>query len=119
MVASLYTIDPLEGGLVASCIGGGVCAGQFLGSWIAVPGGLLRFKLIFISCGLCAFVAALAGATHSQATGSALAVCAGLMVVSTKIYVPYAALNETATLTFLATFAGTLGSDCIHRCYDR
>jgi hypothetical protein len=88
----------------------GVCAGQFLGSWLAVPGGHLRFKLIFVSAGLCAFVAALAGASDSQATGSALAVCAGLMVGLLEVVVSTVVTIVIDDQSEIGTAAGVFGS---------
>ncbi|EME43735.1 hypothetical protein DOTSEDRAFT_171572 [Dothistroma septosporum NZE10] len=110
MVAALYTTDVVEAGLVASCVGGGVCAGQFLGSWLAVPGGHFRVKLIAVSCGVCAFVAGLAGATDSQATGSALAVCAGLMVGILEVFVSTAVTIVIDDQSEIGLAAGVFGS---------
>lgn len=110
MVAALYTQDVITAGLVASCIGSGVCAGQFIGSWIAVPGGMLKYKLIFISCGLCAFVAGLAGATDSQATGSALAVMGGVMVGLLEVIVSTAVTIVIDDQSEIGTAAGVFGS---------
>ncbi|KAK3672123.1 hypothetical protein LTR78_008094 [Recurvomyces mirabilis] len=110
MVGSLYTSDPIKGGLVASCIGAGVCAGQTIGSWIAVPGGHMKLKLIVISSGLCAFVAALSGATDSQAIGSALAVCAGLMVGLLEVIVSTIVTIVIADQSEIGAAAGVFGS---------
>lgn len=110
MVAALYTTDIIEGGLVATCIGAGVVAGQFIGAWIAVPGGMLRLKLIFISCALCAFIAGLAGATNSQATGSALAVCGGLAVGLLEVIVSTVVTIIIDDQSEIGTAAGVFGS---------
>lgn len=110
MVASLYTTDPIEGGLVASCVGAGVCAGQFIGSWIAVPGGQMRLKLVFSAVGLCAFVAGLAGATDSKAAGSALAVCGGLMVGLLEVIVSTVVTIVIDDQSEIGTAAGVFGS---------
>lgn len=77
MVATLFETDVVRGGLVSCAVGGGVCTGQFLGSWLAVPGGHLKFKLIFVTASMMAFLAGLAGATDSENTAVALAVIAG------------------------------------------
>ncbi|CAK1365717.1 unnamed protein product [Cercospora beticola] len=110
MVASLYTTDPIEGGLVASCVGAGVCAGQFIGSWIAVPGGQMRLKLVFSAVGLCAFVAGLAGATDSKAAGSALAVCGGLMVGLLEVIVSTVVTIVIDDQSEIGAAAGVFGS---------
>lgn len=110
MVAALYTVDIVRGGLIASCIGSGVCAGQFIGSWLAVPGGMLKYKLIFISCALCAFVAGLAGATNSEATGSALAVCGGFAVGFLEVIVSTAVTIVIDDQSEIGTAAGVFGS---------
>lgn len=80
MVATIFTADVVEGGLLSCTVGGGACAGYFIGSWIAVPGGHMKYKLMFAAAGLCAFVGGVAGAVESQATASALATCGGIMV---------------------------------------
>lgn len=77
MVATLFETDVIKGGLVSCAVGGGVCAGQFLASWLTLPGGHIRAKLVFVSSGMTAFLAGLAGATDSETTATALAVMAG------------------------------------------
>ena len=77
MVATLFEMDIVRSGLVSCALGGGVCAGQSIGSWLAVPGGHLKYKLIFVTGGMLAFLAGLAGATEHEGTAVALAVMAG------------------------------------------
>lgn len=77
MVATLFEMDIVRSGLVSCALGGGVCAGQSIGSWLAVPGGHLKYKLIFVTGGMLAFFAGLAGATEHEGTAVALAVMAG------------------------------------------
>lgn len=110
MVATLYTTNVVRAGLVSSCVGGGVCAGQFIGSLIATPGGNFRFKLIFVSCGTCAFVGGLAGATRSQAIGEALAVCAGFMVGVLEVFVSTAVTIVIDDQSEIGLAAGVFGS---------
>lgn len=80
MVVTLFETDIIRSGLVSCAVGGGVCAGQFIGAWIAVPGGHLKLKLIFSAAGTMGFVAAMAGATDNEQMATALAICSGLMV---------------------------------------
>ena len=110
MVAALYTTNVVEAGLVSCAVGGGVCAGQAIGSVIAVPGGKLRFKLIFISAGLCAFTAGLAGATNSQAIGSALATCAGLCIGMLEVIISTVVTIVLDDQSEIGTGAGVFGS---------
>ena len=110
MVATLYTTNVVRAGLVSSCVGGGVCAGQFIGSLIATPGGRFRFKLIFVSCGTCAFVGALAGTTRNQAMGEALAVCAGFMVGVLEVCVSTAVTIVIDDQSEIGMAAGVFGS---------
>ena len=110
MVAFLYTTDIVEGGLVSCCVGGGVVAGQFFGSWLAVPGGHLKYKLMFVTAGLCAFVAGLAGATNSQALGSTLAVLSGLMVGLLEVSVSTMVTIVIEDQSEMGTGAGVFGS---------
>lgn len=110
MVAALYTKDILKAGLISCATGGGVCAGQFVGSFIAVPGGKLKVKLIVISAGLCAFTAALAGATHSQATGSALATCAGISIGMLEVIISTVVTIVLDDQSEMGTGAGVFGS---------
>jgi hypothetical protein len=110
MVATLYTTDVVHAGLVSSCVSGGVCAGQFIGSLIAAPGGRFRLKLIFVSCGTCAFVGGLAGATHNQAIGEALAVCGGFMVGVLEVFVSTAVTIVIDDQSEIGLAAGVFGS---------
>jgi hypothetical protein len=110
MVATLYTTDVVEAGLVSSCIGGGVAAGMIIGSFIAVPGGHFRFKLIFSAFGTCAFVAGLAGATRSQAIGSALAVMGGFMVGLLEVFVSIAVTIVIDDQSEIGLAVGVFGS---------
>jgi hypothetical protein len=110
MVATLYTTDVVRAGLVASSIGGGVAAGMAVGSAIAVPGGRFRLKLIISTCGLCAFVAGLAGATRSEATGAALAVCGGFMVGLLEVFVSIAVTIVIDDQSEIGAAAGVFGS---------
>ena len=110
MVAALYTTDIVKAGLISCATGGGVCAGQFIGSFIAVPGGKLKIKLIVISAGLCAFTAALAGATHSQATGSALATCAGISIGMLEVIISTVVTIVLDDQSEMGTGAGVFGS---------
>ena len=110
MTAALYTTDIVEGGLVSCATGGGVCAGQLIGSFIAVPGGKLKIKLIVISAGLCAFTAGLAGATGSQATGSALATCAGLCIGMLEVIISTVVTIVLDDQSEIGTGAGVFGS---------
>jgi hypothetical protein len=71
---------------------------------------MLKYKLIFMSCGLCAFVAGLAGATHSQAVGSALAVCGGFMVGLLEVIVSTAVTIVIDDQSEIGTAAGVFGS---------
>lgn len=77
MVQSLFEADPIRGGLVSCAVGGGVCAGQFIGAFLTVPGGHIKYKMIFVTAGMTAFLAGLAGATGSECTATVLAVMAG------------------------------------------
>lgn len=110
MVATLYTTNIVEGGLISCAVGGGVCAGQLIGSFIAIPGGRLKIKLIIISAGLCAFTAALAGATGSQATGSALATCAGFCVGCLEVIISTVVTIVLDDQSEMGTGAGVFGS---------
>lgn len=80
MVVSLFEMDIVRSGLVSCAVGGGVCAGQFLGSWLAVPGGHLKGKLIFITAAMLAFLAGLAGSTEHESIAVALAVMTGTIL---------------------------------------
>ena len=79
MVAVLFTSDIVKAGLLSCAIGGGVGAGQFTASLWATIGGNFRWKLFFSVCAFTAFTAGLAGA-KTQATASALAVCASYFI---------------------------------------
>lgn len=110
MVASLYTNDIIRGGLMSCAIGGGVCGGQLIGSLIAVPGGHMRFKMMFVTACLTAFTAGLAGCTESAAAGSALATLVGIAVGVLE-----AIVSTTVTIVLddqseLGTGAGVFGS---------
>ena len=72
MIATLFSTDIVYGGLLSCAIGGGTAAGQFGGSLIATPGGHMRWKLIFVTACLTAFVGGMAGARQDQAVASAL-----------------------------------------------
>lgn len=80
MVATLFETDIVRGGLVSCAVGGGVCAGQVIGAVLAVPGGHLKWKMIFVSAGMMAFLAGIAGATDSETTATVLAVLAGKLI---------------------------------------
>lgn len=110
MTAALYTTDVVEGGLISCATGGGVCAGQLLGSFIAVPGGKLKIKLIVISAGLCAFTAGLAGAAHSQAIGSALATLAGVSIGMLEVIISTVVTIVIDDQSEMGTAAGVFGS---------
>ncbi|KAK4934506.1 hypothetical protein LTR10_024253 [Elasticomyces elasticus] len=79
MVGALITSDIVEAGLLSCAIGGGVGAGQFLGSLLASPGGHIRWKLIFSVVAFTAFSAGLAGA-KIRGTASALATLASVFI---------------------------------------
>lgn len=79
MVATLFTTDVVEGGLLVCAIGGGVAAGQFSSALWAKPGGFFRWKLFFSVIACTAFTAALAGA-KTQATASALATLSSFFI---------------------------------------
>ena len=122
MVSVLYTTDVVRGGLLSSCIGCGVAAGQFTGSLIAVPGGMLRLKIIFFSCGITAFTAGLAGATGSENVGIAMAVCTGFcvgvleVIISTAITIVIEDQSEIGAaggvFGSIRSAAGVLASKC-------
>lgn len=77
MVATIFETDIIRGGLVSCAVGGGVCAGQVVGAVLAIPGGRLKLKMIFVTAGMMAFLAGIAGATDSETTATVLAVLAG------------------------------------------
>lgn len=110
MVSILYTQDIIRGGLIVSCVGSGVALGQFTGSLIAVPGGQLRAKIIFFSCGVCAFTAGLAGATSSEKVGIALAVCAGFSVGVLEIIIATAVTIVIDDQSEIGAAGGVFGS---------
>lgn len=110
MVASLYTQDIVEGGLISCAIGGGVCCGQFIGSWIAVPGGRMKYKLMFVTAGLTAFTAGLAGCTENKAAGSACATLAGICVGVLEVMVSTTVTIVLDDQSEMGTGAGVFGS---------
>ena len=110
MVATLFETDIIRGGLVSCAVGGGVCAGQFLGSWLTVPGGHLRWKLVFVTAGMMAFLAGLAGATNSEDTAVGLAVMAGFMVGLLEVAVSTAVTIVIDDQSEIGTAAGVFGS---------
>lgn len=110
MVAALYTTDIVEAGLVSCAIGGGVCCGQFLGSYLAVPGGKLRFKMMFVTAGLTAFTAALAGCLDNQAAGSACATLAGIMIGVLEVIISTVVTIVLDDQSEMGTGAGVFGS---------
>lgn len=110
MVGALHTTDIVKGGLLSCAVVGGVCAGQFFGAWLAVPGGHLKLKMILATMGLTAFTAGLAAATDNQAVGSALAVCAGLMVGTLEVCVSTAVTIVLDDQSEMGTAAGVFGS---------
>lgn len=105
-----YTTDPVKQGLISTCIGSGVVAGQFIGSWIAVPGGFLKYKTIFYTAGLCAFTAALAGATTNKNVGSGVAVVAGLFIGLLEVTVSTVVTIVIDDQSEMGTAAGVFGS---------
>ncbi|KAK4499760.1 hypothetical protein PRZ48_007946 [Zasmidium cellare] len=110
MVASLYTTDIVRGGLISCAIGGGVCCGQFIGSWIAVPGGHMKWKLIFVTTGLTKFTAGLAGSTENEAAGSACATLAGICVGVLEVMVSTTVTIVLDDQSEMGTGAGVFGS---------
>ncbi|KAF2168747.1 hypothetical protein M409DRAFT_52771 [Zasmidium cellare ATCC 36951] len=110
MVASLYTTDIVRGGLISCAIGGGVCCGQFIGSWIAVPGGHMKWKLIFVTAGLTGFTAGLAGSTENEAAGSACATLAGICVGVLEVMVSTTVTIVLDDQSEMGTGAGVFGS---------
>lgn len=109
-VAYLYTTDIVKGGLISTTIGAGVVSGQFFGSWIAVPGGFLKLKVIFYTVGLCGFTASLAGSTHSSAVGEALAYCTGLMIGLLEVTISTVVTIVIDDQSEIGTAAGVFGS---------
>lgn len=110
MVATLFTTDIVKGGLISCAIGGGVCGGQFIGSWLAVPGGHLKHKLVLVTAGLLAFIGGLAGAGESQAIASALATCGAIMVGMLEVTVATIVTIVIDDQTEMGTAAGAFGS---------
>ncbi|KAF7190192.1 Trichothecene efflux pump TRI12 [Pseudocercospora fuligena] len=110
MVEALYTQNIIEGGLISCAIGGGVCCGQFIGSWIAVPGGRMKYKLVFSAAGLTAFTAGLAGCTANKAAGSALATLAGVCIGVIEVMVSTTVTIVLDDQSELGTGAGVFGS---------
>lgn len=109
-VAYLYTTDIVKGGLISTTIGAGVVSGQFFGSWIAVPGGFLKLKVVFYTVGLCAFTASLAGSTHSSKVGEALAYCTGLMIGLLEVTISTVVTIVIDDQSEIGTAAGVFGS---------
>lgn len=110
MVATLFETDPIRGGLVSCAVGGGVCAGQFFGSFLTVPGGHLKYKMVFVTASMTAFLAGLSGATNSESTATALAVMAGLMVGLLETAVSTAVTIVIDDQSEIGTAAGVFGS---------
>jgi hypothetical protein len=110
MVATLFTTDVVRGGLISCAIGGGVCGGQFLGAWLAVPGGHLKYKLIFVNAGLLAFIGGLAGAGQNEAIASALATCGAIMVGMLEVTVSTIVTIVIDDQSEMGTAAGVFGS---------
>ena len=79
MVATLFTSDIVEGGLLTCGIGGGVAAGQFTSVLYAKPGGFFRWKLFFSVVACTIFTASLAAA-KTQATASGLIVLSAYFI---------------------------------------
>lgn len=77
MVATIFETDIIRAGLVSCAVGGGVCAGQTLGSWLAVPGGHMKLKMIFVAAGLTGFLGGMAGVTDNETICIILVVLAG------------------------------------------
>lgn len=109
-VAYLYTQDVVKGGLISTTIGAGVVSGQFFGSWIAVPGGHLKYKVIFYTAGLCAFAGGLAGSTRSENVGEALAYCTGLMIGLLEVTISTVVTIVIDDQSEIGTASGVFGS---------
>lgn len=110
MVSALYTTDPIRAGLVSCAIGGGVCSGQTIGSFIAVPGGHLRYKMIFVTAGLTAFTAALAGCLDNEAAGAACATMAGFFIGVLEVVISTMVTIVLDDQSEMGTGAGVFGS---------
>lgn len=79
-MAVLLTSDVVDAGLISSAVGGGVCAGEFLFMIASTWGGHLKWKLVFVTVCLTAFISGVAGATENKATAAALATLGGVSV---------------------------------------
>ncbi len=85
-------------------------SGQFIGSFVAVPGGYLKYKLIFYTAGLCAFAGGLAGSTSSVVVGEALAYCTGLMIGLLEVTISTVVTIVIDDQSEMGTAAGVFGS---------
>lgn len=110
-VAYLYEpTDIIKQGLISTSIGAGLVAGQFFGSWIAVPGGMLKYKQIFYMAGLCAFTAGLAGSTTNENIGTAMAVLSGVFIGLLEVTVSTAVTIVIDDQSEIGTASGVFGS---------
>ena len=108
-MATLFTSDVVEQGLLSCAIGGGVGAGQFNASLWATPGGHFRWKLFFSVIACTAFTAALAGA-KTQATASALAVCSAYFIGAVESLAGVSITIVIRDQTEIGVGAGVYGS---------
>ena len=109
MVATLFTTDVVEAGLLSVAIGGGVALGQFGASIIAVPGGNLRWKLFFSVAACTAFSAGLAGA-KTRETASALATLCSIFIGAIESIAGVAVTIVLKDQTEIGAAAGAYGS---------
>jgi hypothetical protein len=110
LISTLYTTDIVQGGLISCSIGGGVCCGEFLGSLLAVPGGHLKYKLMFVTAGMVGFIGAVAAAGSDQAIGTALVTSGSIMVGFLEIVLATVVTIVVDDQSEMGTAAGVFGS---------
>lgn len=110
MVATLFTTDAVYGGLVSCAIGGGVCGGQVLGSVVAIPGGHLKYKIIFGALCMTVFIGGMAGAGQNQAVASSLVTLGAISVGAVETWMVTLVTIVIDDQSEMGTAAGVFGS---------
>lgn len=110
MVSTLFTTDVVYGGLVSCAIGGGTVGGQIIGSISAVPGGHLRYKIMFGTLCMTVFIAGMAGAGQNQAIASALATLGSISVGAVETWMVTLVTIVIDDQSEMGTAAGVFGS---------
>lgn len=119
MVTTLFTTDVVYAGLLTCAISASTVLGQCVGSGLTVLGGHSKEKMMGATCGMTAFIGAMAAAGESKAIATAL-VCMGSLSVGllegvangvvTVVVDPKEIGVAVGTFTSLRTVGGMIAS---------